>query len=728
MQHRRNVLQSFTSFVVLALLLFFVQTQATSLSPHDSASSNLQLATSATSEYDAQSLKPKDYPSKVLDAQSMELSITYAGSALWQGTNVATGNGNYAFSYPMLGLQVIDLTNPSLPTVVAEYYHPLYAEDILFSDDYIYVVGGQEMLIFDVSAPESPALVSTTSFDDPLWPSAQDVEKVGSYVYVSAHRYYYIIDVTNPNSPVIVNTISPQGLAMNSAVSGDYAYIAAEFWLELWDISDPMAPVFKTKLTCGDDAYDVALSGNYAYVANRQQGLYVINASNPPFITEIASWIDTTQTYSEVERFDDYVYLIDYNVIRIIDVQNPFTPTLAANWSTYGFNRNVELVGNRAVISDWTVGVTTYDMMSPTAPLLEATYETPGMGYDLAISGNYAYEANGIKGLQVMDITDPEIPVVISSFTTPGNAKAVDVKGDLVFITGDSIGIMIVNISDPAAPFLEGTSPGPPNANDIVVDGDYAYVAASNSGLKVFDVSNPQAPFLTGELAIPNYTQHIEIANGYAYVSSYSYGMYIVDISNPSTPSTVGEFNGSGFNVGFTVSGNYAFLGNGSNGNVSVIDVTTPNAPLEVGSVPDIGRPFSRQMKAVGDYLYVAAYLNGLKILNISNPTAPYLAGHFELLPAWSWDIDVVGSNIYLACDNGFISLWQDGCGGPNGLSSFDVVDLSFLVAYLFTGGSAPQPLRVGDLNCDDGVDIGDVVFMADFLFLSGPPPCGGCF
>jgi len=52
-----------------------------------------------------------------------------------------------------------------------------------------------------------------------------------------------------------------------------------------------------------------------------------------------------------------------------------------------------------------------------------------------------------------------------------------------------------------------------------------------------------------------------------------------------------------------------------------------------------------------------------------------------------------------------------------------DVGDVVYLINYLFKSGTAPNPLAVGDTNCDKVVDIGDVVFIINYLFKGGPPP-----
>ena len=63
--------------------------------------------------------------------------------------------------------------------------------------------------------------------------------------------------------------------------------------------------------------------------------------------------------------------------------------------------------------------------------------------------------------------------------------------------------------------------------------------------------------------------------------------------------------------------------------------------------------------------------------------------------------------------------------GDVNGDRIIDVGDVVYLINYLFKSGTAPNPLAAGDVTCDSVVDIGDVVFIINYLFKNGPPP--GC-
>jgi rhodanese-related sulfurtransferase len=54
-----------------------------------------------------------------------------------------------------------------------------------------------------------------------------------------------------------------------------------------------------------------------------------------------------------------------------------------------------------------------------------------------------------------------------------------------------------------------------------------------------------------------------------------------------------------------------------------------------------------------------------------------------------------------------------------------DIADVVYLINYLFIDGSAPDPFWAGDANSDGQVDIADVICIINYLFIGGPLPCG---
>ena len=62
--------------------------------------------------------------------------------------------------------------------------------------------------------------------------------------------------------------------------------------------------------------------------------------------------------------------------------------------------------------------------------------------------------------------------------------------------------------------------------------------------------------------------------------------------------------------------------------------------------------------------------------------------------------------------------------GDANGDGVIDIGDVVYVINYLFREGLAPDPLEAGNVNGDEMVDIGDVVYLINYLFREGPPPC----
>ena len=61
--------------------------------------------------------------------------------------------------------------------------------------------------------------------------------------------------------------------------------------------------------------------------------------------------------------------------------------------------------------------------------------------------------------------------------------------------------------------------------------------------------------------------------------------------------------------------------------------------------------------------------------------------------------------------------------GDVNANGVIDVGDVVYLTNYLFKGGLSPRPIQAGDINCSGVVDVGDVVYLINYLFKGGLPP-----
>jgi hypothetical protein len=72
------------------------------------------------------------------------------------------------------------------------------------------------------------------------------------------------------------------------------------------------------------------------------------------------------------------------------------------------------------------------------------------------------------------------------------------------------------------------------------------------------------------------------------------------------------------------------------------------------------------------------------------------------------------------------ISGWNPGggdCGDLDGSGVADMLDVIYLIAYLYRQGPAPDPLEMGDINRDGAMNMIDVIYLVSYLYKGGPGP-----
>ncbi|MCP4567194.1 MAG: hypothetical protein GY841_06415 [FCB group bacterium] len=64
--------------------------------------------------------------------------------------------------------------------------------------------------------------------------------------------------------------------------------------------------------------------------------------------------------------------------------------------------------------------------------------------------------------------------------------------------------------------------------------------------------------------------------------------------------------------------------------------------------------------------------------------------------------------------------------GNSNGDGAINVGDAVYMINYVFKSGPAPIPYDIcsGDANWDCTCNVGDAVFIINYVFKGGPPPC----
>ena len=56
---------------------------------------------------------------------------------------------------------------------------------------------------------------------------------------------------------------------------------------------------------------------------------------------------------------------------------------------------------------------------------------------------------------------------------------------------------------------------------------------------------------------------------------------------------------------------------------------------------------------------------------------------------------------------------------------AYNILDVTYVINYLYKGGEAPRSSQGCDCNCSSSCDILDVTYMVNYLYKGGPSPCG---
>ena len=158
---------------------------------------------------------------------------SYEGAAIQGGYIFACRHGD--------GLEIINITAPSLPQVAGQIKTLTNAWDVELAGNVAYVADGLGGLgVIDITNPAAPVHVTSV----PASGSAVDVSVDGTTAVVSVGSAGLdIYDLSNPLAPVLVGTANTSGLAITAVIVGNLVYVADWDDVETFDISIPAAPV-----------------------------------------------------------------------------------------------------------------------------------------------------------------------------------------------------------------------------------------------------------------------------------------------------------------------------------------------------------------------------------------------------------------------------------------------------------------------------------------------------
>ena len=333
----------------------------------------------------------------------------------------------------------------------------------------------------------------------------------------------------------------------------------------------------------------------------------------------------------------------------------PLDETVAANvtliaeygqWTESGITVNVRVHKNMAYLARYDDGLRIVDLTRPDRPTQRGHYPVDRRGeiyndvkvVERADGTVYALMASSLAGVVVLDVSDPDAPRNVTSFPPKSAAPESFPSVHTLFVEGDRAylaynfdnSLRIYNIANPAAP----TPLGSFLATDRIA-------SRATAPLGMNSAPHP----LSRRPAAGGYLHDLYVEDGRAYLNYWNLGMIIVDTrDDPANPTEVGRYRDYGQNTSHSnwvtrVSGRTLSVhGDEQYGaHVRIVDVA-PESPEFLSTVagyqtrPEVS---VHNIMAHGDRAFVTYYQDGLRILDISDPANPTLAGHYHTWPGF---------------------------------------------------------------------------------------------
>lgn len=538
------------------------------------------------------------------------------------------------------GLRIIDVSWPPRPREVGFLETEDSAIDVTVVEDRAYVVTRNLLLIVDITDLEHPVEVGRCR----LGGSLRAVAVRGAFAYVAGGSSgLHIVDVWVPDKPEIITSLELEdGYAMGLALRGRYVYVAAlSGGLRVVDIWDPFRPFEIGSHEGYGKACDVVLAGDWAYVAYHWDAIlryYVADPSDPqPHIV-----LSSGGPAVDVDASDDLLFSAGLHGGFHI---NPLDMGLhIGDIDTFGDLGAISANdGFVAVFSEYE-GLQLVDASDPLNLVDLGRLQTSRNVREIVLDDEYAVLLIRPQGLQIVDLASLDEPTIVSTTYPLTDGRNIVLHDGSAYVADGMAGFKMINLADPMRPELVASLDTPDAALDVAVRGEFAYIAEGNSGLRVIDILGrrpsvaiknrmigfkgagplsfdpawrPGKPVEVGRLDDDGYTLSVEVDDRYVYVLNHGFGFRVIDANNPFRPVEVGRVQVYGWGEKLAIAGKCAFATTTFNETLKVINLSNPTAPVIAAEVPILDRV--RDLWVDGERLYVGQTSTGFLIYDVSS-------------------------------------------------------------------------------------------------------------
>lgn len=244
-----------------------------------------------------------------------------------------------------------------------------------------------------------------------------------------------IIDTSDPAQPTLLLAYTGGGnIGWVRALSDNLVYVSSYQWdqsfsglfVELQIVDFSTAPSYQIlgSYDAGYDRFITALEGTptRAYLGWEDGTVEILDTSVPAIPTLTAVYTSTgvytsTEKITTLRLSGDLLYAGSIDRLEILDVSDPYSPTLLSRTLISGTVQDITLADGWAYISTGETGLQVYDVSDPTTPDFYRRYPIPT--YNVQVIGGLAYLSTQDNGLQVLSLFEPSIYLPYVQINSP---------------------------------------------------------------------------------------------------------------------------------------------------------------------------------------------------------------------------------------------------------------------------------------------------------------------
>jgi len=329
-----------------------------------------------------------------------------------------------------------------------------------------------------------------------------------------------------------------------------------------------------------------AVGGNEFAIWGTTLGTAFVDATDPKNPVEYAFLPGPSSNWRDMDMWGPWLYVCTEGGggLQIIDMSDPFDPTIAGVWTGGFFSSHtlyIDKTTGNLFANGTNNGTVLVNLSSPTAPSVIAYIESP-YSHDTFAQNGYLHMAAMFNGeYRLYDISSLPTITLLDAEKTPGvfthNAWA-NADDTLAFTTDESGGghLAIWNIQDKQDVQLlsEWETVGSAVIHNVYLEGNIAHCSWYTDGYVAVDVSSPSAPRMlaqydTSPLSGGSYDgawgAYPYQPSGVIYVNDQQEGLFLLELEcRPATPYGTGLAGSSGIVPTLWEPNGLADLGNAS--------------------------------------------------------------------------------------------------------------------------------------------------------------------